>query len=395
MDKKPDADRAGRLLVRCARAGLKAHDRAEIRRLLDPPPDWESLIRKADVEGVLPLLYWSLRNEPDSVPPDVLERLKVHYLRVLARNAQTARQAGPFLRAVREAGLEVVLTKGLRLASAIYPDIGLRPFWDMDLVARPADWPAVKKILDGLGFEEAAAVRPGPDQAGLEPGWIYSPYFRRGDLVLEFHFNVLGLHFPVAAGRPEGMTVRPMVLQGTEAMIFSPEYELCYLCLHAQQHSYQKLIWLTDIAEMASREDVGWAAVFRISDAMKIHAPVYYALFLVNALWPDTVPQDVLSTLRPPRLARTALDFFWPRAGVAGRKSTLTWPYYMPSLFSLWERRSLRLAARAVSAILFPPRPWLARACGLPEDSPRLYYQYARRITRPVGLAVRRLMSTR
>jgi len=392
MKKKQDLVRAARLLVLCARPGLDTADMAEVLSLLVPAPDWAALIQTADAEGVLPLLYWSLRNRPDRVPPAVLGRLRVHYLKNLARNVRISKQAEPFFAAVRDSRLKIVLTKGLRLASTVYADIGLRPFWDVDLVVRPDDWPAVKKILDGQGFEEAQAGTPGPDAACLETGWAYSPYFRRGDLILEFHFNVLGLHFPVAADEHEVTTVRSMPLRETEVMVYSPEYEICHLCLHAQQHSYRKLIWLTDIAGMAARNDIDWAGISAICDAMKIHAPVYHGLFLVNALWPGTIPSGVLRSLRPPYPMKAALGFFWPEAAVAGRANSLAWPYYMPSLFSLWERRSLRLAARTLSAIFFPPRPWLARTCGLAENSPRLYYQYARRLSRPLGMAVRRLM---
>jgi hypothetical protein len=388
-----DIHSAARLLVLCARPGLETGDMAEVLGLLSPAPDWASLLQAADGEGLLPLLYWNLRNRPARVPPAVLGSLRVHYLRNLARNVRISKQAEPFFAAVRNSGLRVVLTKGLRLASTVYPDIGLRPFWDLDLVVRPDDWPAVKKILDNQGFEEAQVGAPGPDTACLEPGWAYSPYFRRGDLVLEFHFNVLGLHFPVRTDGQEGTAARPMPLRGTEVMVFSPEQELCYLCLHAQQHSYRKLIWLTDIAGMAVRNDIDWAGISAICDAMKIHAPVYHGLFLANTLWPGAIPPGVLRGLRPPYPTRAALGFFWPDAAVAARTNSLSWPYYMPSLFSLWERRSPRLAARTLSAIFFPPRPWLARTCGLAANSPRLYYQYARRLSRPLGMALRRLMS--
>jgi hypothetical protein len=393
MKKNHDVHRAARLLVLCARPGLETGDMAEVLGLLAPAPDWAALLQTADDEGILPLLYWGLRNRPDRVPPAVLGQLRVHYLRNLARNVRISKQAEPFFAAVRDSGLRVVLTKGLRLASTVYADIGLRPFWDLDLVVRPDDWPAIRKILHRQGFEEAQAGPPGRDAACLETGWVYSPYFRRGDLVLEFHFNVLGLHFPVGANGREGTTAPPMPLRGTEVLVYSPENELCYLCVHAQQHSYRKLIWLTDIAGMAVRNDLDWAGISAICDTMKIHAPVYHGLFLVNTLWPGTIPSGVLRSLRPPFPTRAALDFFWPAAAVAGRTNSLAWPYYMPSLFSLWERRSPGLGARTLSAIFFPPRPWLAGTCGLTANSPRLYYQYARRLSRPLGMAVRRLMS--
>jgi len=393
MNNNQDARRAARLLVQCARPDFENRDMSEVMGLLDPAPDWAALLEMARKEGVLPLLYWNLRNRPDRMPPAVRGRLRAHYLRNLARNVQISKQAEPFFAAVRDSGLRVVLTKGLRLASTVYPDIGLRPFWDLDLVVRPGDWPAVKKILAGQGFEDAHTGAPGPDARCLEPGWAYSPYFRSGDLVLEFHFNAFGLHFPVSAAEEEGTTARPMPLRGTEVMVFSPEHELCYLCLHAQQHSYGKLIWLADIAGMAARNDLDWARISAICDTMKIRAPVYHGLFLANTLWPGTIPPGALAGLRPAYPSRAALGFFWPEAAVADRANVLAWPYDMPSLFSLWERKSAGLAARTLSAIFFPPKAWLARTCGLAENSPRLYYQYARRLSRPLGLTVRRLMN--
>jgi hypothetical protein len=349
---------------------------------------------KADDEGILPLLYWSLKDLPEDVPPAVLERLRALYLGNLRRNLQLGRQLSTFLDAAREAGRKVVLTKGLRLAATVYPDVGLRPFWDVDLVASASDWPALRRVLNVQGFVETPAADPGRDTPVSSHDWLYSPYFRRGDLILEFHFNILGLHYPARPEAEAGLSSIALEPGRTEASVFSPEHELCYLCLHAQQHSYRKLIWLTDIAQMAARSKISWETVAEISSAYRVLGPVFYGLELAERLWPGTIPPDVRPRFRPGVLTRAALGFLWPAPAVAGRELQ-PWPYYMPSLFSLWERGSTRLAARSLGAILFPPRLWLAHAAGVPVDSPRLYLEYARRLMRPFGLAVRRLGNIR
>jgi len=382
-----------RLLVLCARPDLPRRDLAEVQDLLRQGPHWGSLIKKADEEGVLALLYENIKGFPEDIPQGVLERLKVHYLRSLARNAHIGRQVEPLFREIRRSGLNVVLTKGLRLALTAYSDVALRPFWDVDLVASSSDWPALEKILLSQGFVEAPRPEPGERRAAPGPAWTYSPYFRRGELVLEFHFNVLGLHFPIRPVPADGVLPPTLAVGGTEVMVFSPEQELCYLCLHAQQHSYRKLIWLTDIGQMATQEKISWNKVAEICQAFKIQAPVYHGLTLVNRLWPETIERRILSRFAPGFATRTLLGFFWPEAAVADRE-LISWPCYMPSFFSLCERRSARLAVRSLGPILFPPRLWLARACGVPENSLRLYYQYARRLARPVGLALRRLVDS-
>lgn len=390
MDSMEDARRT-RLIVLCSRASPGPETGPEVRALLNSGPDWESILRRADDEGVLPLLYWNLKEWPREVPQDVLARLKVSYLRNLARNSQISRELEPLLKAVKDSGVRAVLTKGLRLASTVYPDLGLRPFWDVDFLVDSADWRRLRRILDRLGFVECSQEMTGGGIPARDRDWTYSPYFQRGGLILEFHFNVLGLHFPLGPEPMAAIAATPMAVGGTEASVLSPEHELCHLCLHAQQHSYQKLIWLADIGELASRPGIDWSVVLDACRSLKIRASVQHGLRLADELWPGSVPPRVLLELWPRPLERAALRFFWPEAAVVGRGAALSWPYYMPSLFSLWERRSLALAARTLSGIFFPPRPWLARTSGTPGRSLLIYYQYARRLARPVGLAVRRL----
>jgi hypothetical protein len=382
-----------RIFVLCARAGPGPEARGEALRLAASIGDWSAALGMAEREGILPLLYWNLRDDPGAVPAAVLESLRLSYLRNLARNSLAYKELEVFLEAVRRAGVRAALTKGGRLALDIYPDIALRPFWDVDFFVHPSDWPALKRILAGLGFTEATGVSEGgPADAVLD--WTYSPYFRQGALFLEFHFGSFGLHLAgVPAADPWPSTCR-LPVRGTEAMILPAAHELCYLAIHAQQHSYTRLIWLADIAEFAARPGLDWDRVVRVCRAEKVMGPVYHGLHLASTLWPGSIPSGPLTALRPGPVERAALRFLWSDKAMAARNGAPAWPYYMPSLFSLWERRSPALAARTLRAILFPPRTWLAAASGVAANSPRLFGRYVKRLLSPAVTAVRRLIRT-
>ncbi len=381
-----------RLFVLCSRPAPGPGTREEVLRRSGSVRDWDRALGAADEEGILPLLYWNLRDNPGAVPAAVLERLRLSYLRNLARNTQLYRELEPFLESVRRAGLRAALTKGARLALEIYPDIALRPFWDVDFFVHPSDWPALKRILGGLGYAEAA--ESGGKSGASDPhlDWTYSPYFRKGPLFLEFHFGPLGLH--VRSREEDGFwsSAGRLSVRGTEAMILPAEHELCYLCIHAQQHSYRRLIWLVDIAELASYSGLDWDWISRIVRAEKVRGSVFHGLHLADTLWPGAVPPAPLSGLQPGSLERAGFRLLWSEAAIAARSAGPAWPYDMPSLFALWEGRSPALAARTLRGILFPPRAWLAATSGVPANSPRLYGRYFARLLRPVFTAAKRMI---
>ncbi len=389
MDKSSSA----RLLLLCSRPDPAPSDLLEAGRILERGVDWDWLISRSEGEGTDSLLYWNLRLFPQTASAGNLQNLKARFLRTLARNSRVFRALEPLLGAVRAAGARVALTKGARLAHTSYPEVGLRPFGDVDCIVHPGDWDILRKALADSGFIQAAVRPDGLDLSDPKRLWTYSPYYRKGELLVEVHFNHMGLLFPFGSEEDFWDSTRLFSFGGTKARILSPEYELCYLCLHAQQHSYQKLMWLSDIAALVSREAPDWDRVFSICDEERIQPSVFYTLHLVRFIWPDSVPESVLSRFRTGFFMRRVLRFLWPESDVERRELLCSWPYDMPSLLSLWERRDPLLALRTVRTILFPPRAWISYVSGRGGRPGQVRFYNLRRIWRPLGLALKRMVN--
>ncbi|HEX2694528.1 MAG TPA: nucleotidyltransferase family protein [Acidobacteriota bacterium] len=374
-----------RLLVGLSRIVPGAEDLARVPGLIPGTVDWSELVRRAAREGVSPLVYRNLKPFEASVPAEALASLRTSYYANEVRNSRLIRRIAPLIGAVGAAGLRAVVTKGARLALTVYPDIGLRPFTDIDLVVDPRDWPGLEKVLAGLEYipESHGRTRLDPGNRALD--WTFAPYFRLGDLLVELHFAYLGLHVPFRSEEDFWASVGWVRVDGADARIMSPEYELCYLCLHAQQHSYARLMWLTDIAELGSRAEIDRDKLLRIARREGIVAVVRHGFELVNALWPGTIPKRLVSELRMGRLESVLLSAFWPPGRILRRAGRIPMPYYTPTFFSLLSRRKPLLAARTLLRILFPPMDWIADSYNVVPWSSNAWLRYARRLGAPLA----------
>jgi hypothetical protein len=274
-----------RLLIRFSRIDPGERSFSLARETLSLHVNWDAFIRKSVQEGVAPLIYRNLRSLRGLVPGKALDDLGSVFYRNALRNERLYWTASALFRDIHRFGLRVAVTKGARLALTLYPDRGLRAFADIDLFVHPEDWPALRKILDEKGFEANSARQSRFDPRDRSLHWTFSPYYRLGDLLIELHFSYLGLHLPFLSEDDLWASAGTAKNGDIEIPVLSPEYELCYLCLHALQHSYSRLLWLTDIAEHASRGNVDWDRAAGICRAEGITAGVRHGLDLVNALY--------------------------------------------------------------------------------------------------------------
>jgi hypothetical protein len=373
------------LLIGLSRVTPGEGELARLRGLVSGPVDWGGLVGKAAREGVSPLVYRNLKPFEALVPEEARTHLRTAYYANEIRNFRLLRLISPLIGAMGVAGLRAVVTKGARLALTVYPDIGLRPFTDIDLVIHPRDWPGLEKVLAGLGYvpDSRALTRLDPGNRTLD--WTFAPYFRLGDLLIELHFAYLGLHVPFRSEDDFWASVGRVRVDGADARIMSPEYELCYLCLHALQHSYSRLMWLTDIAELGSRAEVDPDKVARIARREGIGAVVRHGLEFANALWPGTISEAVVSQCHKGPLESVLLPALWPPGRVLRRAGRVPTPYYAPTFFSLLSRKKPLLAARTLLRILFPPMDWIADSYNVVPWSRKAWLQYARRLGMPLA----------
>jgi len=381
-----------RLLVLCAAPDLTSAIREEVRGLLVLGLDWESLLSSARREGLMPLLAKRLEDEARLVPGTVRGELRTAAYRSTANNLRALNTLGLFLDAAGPAAIPVAVTKGLRLADSLYDEPGLRPFQDVDLLARPNDWPRLRDLLERLGFCSSAPLL-GP-VSGRRLRWLFAPCYEKNGVVLEIHFAGLGLHLPLADEDGLWRSLERRTIGGLLVPVLSPEYELASLCTHAMQHSYERLIWLADVARFSRRERVDWAKLTELCRREGIRGPVAHGLEITEKVWPESVPRAALEALAPAPFERRLARFFWPANAVLRRTMSISLPYYAPTLFALLGRKRASLAPRALATIFFPPPAWVCWTYHIACRPAPLLRHYARRLFWPLWILLKRCLTS-
>ncbi len=354
--------------------------------------DWDDVLARSRAEGLRPLLHRRLKDLGVVPPPAVDETLADAYRSVLRDNLARYGLLAALLRECRSRGVRVAVTKGARLAEEIYGDAGLRPFLDVDLLVPPADWPRFRAALASTGFEPSPADADAVDPARGRLRWLYAPCYARGTLTVEAHLSPLGLYAPLAREEAFWASLRDATVGGGPALVLPAAHELAYLCLHALQHSFERLGWLADVAALSASGRVDWAALARLGRVEGISAPVRHVLRIVNAVWPGTVPAAAVAALPAGGAERAVLELFWPAAKVAARSPLPSYPYYAPTLFALWRRRNPWAAVRALGAILSPPRAWVAATYRIPDRPWPMARHYLWRFAWPAEVFGRRVL---
>ncbi|MFN0119150.1 MAG: nucleotidyltransferase family protein [Blastocatellia bacterium] len=119
---------------------------------------------------------------------------------------------------LRSHGLEPLLGKGWGIARQ-YPELGLRPYGDIDLYVRPDQYHAVEAALRGPGAL----------------GWNVDLH-RGGAQLDDRDFAVLQAH------------AQRLPCNGVAVNVFGPEDHLRLLCLHMLKEGVLRPLWLCDIA---------------------------------------------------------------------------------------------------------------------------------------------------
>ncbi len=222
-----------------------------------------------------------------------------------ARNQQLLRQAAGWIGEWQARGVPVVVLKGAALAAGTYPDAGLRPMADVDLLVPVAHAAAVGRHLQATGWRPQGNYLAWED---VSFDTLQSFNWVRGTERLDLHWHVLH-----RCTRPEATELfwawaRPLALPGAAARQLAPEDALLHVCSHGVQYASQAPFrWLADAAWILRRAGPGgfdWARVRWVAERTGTALALRHGLDYAAAELRLPVPVAVLAELRQRRATR-------------------------------------------------------------------------------------------
>jgi len=291
------ADNDSRDLLLALAHRLSDMDNERLHRLVGKVRDWNSLLKLADDQRMLPMLFLRLSEAPAAVPPIVLERLRTEYHRNVVHGLANAAELINILNAFEREAIPAMPFKGVVLAVSVYHDLTVRPAGDLDLLIRTQDLTQATAILLDRGYkltrpERAEGRPPRPDE--------YEYHFERAadGMVVELCWR---LDFTQRRFRrilsldwvwPQRRTT---TLAGAQVPDMSPEIKLLMLCMHGSKHVWLRLIWICDIAHLlASSPELDWTVVDREANRSGLWRPLALGVLLGHRIAGAPVPASVL-----------------------------------------------------------------------------------------------------
>lgn len=257
--------------------------------------DWGYLLSMAARHGVTPLVYCHLQDLcPEVVPTSWLTLLRERFHRNAQRNLWLASELVQILAAFEANRVPAIAYKGPVLAAAIYGNLALREFCDLDVLIPHGHLPEAREILSALGywspFDRAAAGRAAVGSPGQ-----YQFSSADGEKLLELHTEITLRYFPKAIDLERiAARAQPVSIGGRTVRTASPEDLLLLLCVHGAKDFWIQLKWICDVGEiLRCSADLNWSAVWHEAQRLGCRRMVLLGLRLAHELLATPLPRDI------------------------------------------------------------------------------------------------------
>jgi Uncharacterised nucleotidyltransferase len=280
-------------LLACASPHIHA-DR--LNELFRKPMDWPQLSMLAEEQGLLPLFTKRLGDVDEGVVPAktrqaLRDAARAQTLFTLSLTAELFRVLDRFA----ALGIAALLTKGPVLSARCYGDPGLRQYTDLDLVLRNDDIEHATEAMIALGYEPKVPLKA--IQAGKVPGEYV--FLQRGTkLLVELHTERTFRY------HPEPMSVEKLFARqarvrfdGHDVPALSIEDELILICIHGAKHFWERLMWISDVAALVSRQSIDWDRAMTAARDVQAERMLRVGLLLSTNVLGARLPAAVVEAL--------------------------------------------------------------------------------------------------
>jgi len=267
---------------------------ARLRQLLDFALDWDFVLSFAERHGLIPLLYFNLHAcAPEKVPPAVYEKLRERFRRISALNMYLSGELRRLLKLFTAHEIDAIPYKGPALAAKAYGNIALRHFCDLDILVRRRDVLGVTKLLSAEGYALYPPLNA-VQQSMMLRTQCNLPFTRDANRsIVEIHWRVSARLFSSPLDEDSMWeNLHTDAFEGMQVNALAPEDLLLSLCVHGTKHLWERLSWITDIAQLLEvHPGLNWASLLerarRTGTERMLLLGIYVAHDLLGARLPE------------------------------------------------------------------------------------------------------------
>lgn len=267
---------------------------------------WESWFRHQRINAIhyaykrlFPLVWHNFKSL--GMEERLPQELKQNHRRTWHQNQLLFHNASQILHLLGDAGIEVLVLKGLALAQSIYDDCGLRPMSDMDLLVRPEQVTEATDLLMSHGWIPTGADTATFNLNGIiasRHGW---DFHNKGGLELDLHWQALEQVSDAALDRKFWRSAVSIRYLDVSALTLNATDHLFHVCLHGTKwNRMPPLRWVADAAAIINHpvSEIQWERLVGLARKYQLVFNIYKSLAFLHQSFNLPIPPDVLESLQ-------------------------------------------------------------------------------------------------
>jgi hypothetical protein len=302
-----------RLMLLCMKREMSISQREEAISLISSGIDWKLFYRHVNKHRVLPVVYKNMRTfSADQIDDSVMTALKKKSMQSTGHSLKLSSELVRIAGILNEQEIRFLSLKGPLLSLALFGDMNIRISKDLDLMIDLADLERTDKLLIESGYRRImpSEIPTGKSRAIFFKNNHHYSYMNDLHVNIELHWKFDYLVFDTAFSRIWEAR-RTLQVNRTQFYVMNAEEEFLYYVYHGAGHGWNRLRWLSDVAEMIDSNNFDWSIIIKRADQLQMKHALFQAMILCRELMNTTIPEmlafDVDESRRGRKLAFMAI----------------------------------------------------------------------------------------
>ncbi|RYC71321.1 nucleotidyltransferase domain-containing protein [Spirosoma sordidisoli] len=289
------------LLMACSWKPSATRNESIVLLLEQYTPDWDRLLTLANYHRLTPFLYHAL-NEIPSVPDAFRASLRQECLHRTTDNLIKLQEYHRLTALLDKQAIEHIPFKGIYLAEHSYPERGLRPIGDMDILVDKKDVQRVIDILSPDGYRIGDKHKPYLEHpAGviwdeLSEISLFKPYFDTSRFDIDLHWRVNSLLREIGEFEVSDFRSTPDLIIENQVILL--------VLHHGVNNSWERIGYINDLYFLLHRQDLNWEWLLKTLEQRQLERIFFTGLHWCQTIWEFPVTAEVQQQMDVYNLAR-------------------------------------------------------------------------------------------